>query len=264
MKKSLVLFALLLATWTGHAAESLPLFNAVLTVGSEHRFVLVSGGKTSSFLRPGQAFEAYTIGAYDAKEGKLTVTRDGRPHVLALVSGAATGEAPMATVATVNDAQAVLAAMNFEDMMDKTMAGVRRQQASGVEQMTKQMVPSGGSAETRNEIAAFQKKLIEEMMSGVTGAALKDDVAKAYAEVFTREELQALGAFYQTPTGKMFSEKQAELSEKMNGIVMTKMMTMSPKTQQMMQEFSAQMRAKRAAAKAGPPAPAPSPAAPKQ
>ena len=41
-------------------------------------------------------------------------------------------------------------------------------------------------------------------MSGVSGAAMKDDLAKVYAEVFTKEELQALGGFYQSPIGKVF------------------------------------------------------------
>jgi hypothetical protein len=263
MKNALALLALLI-TWTAHAAESLPLFNALLTVGKEHRFVLVSPtGKVSPFLRPGQAFEGYTVGAYDAKQGTLTVERDGKSHVLSLVAGAAAGEAQMTTAATASDAHAVLTAMNFEDMMDKTMAGVRRQQAAGVEQMTKKMVPPSADPQTREDIAAFQKKLIEEMMSGVTGAAIKDEVAKAYAEVFTKEELQTLSAFYQTPTGKMFADKQPELAEKMNGVVMTKMMEAGPRTQKMIQDFQAQMRAKKAAA-AGNATPTPAPEAPKK
>lgn len=258
MKKAFALFTLVFAL-TANAAEPLPLFNALLTVGPEHRFVLVSGVKTSPFLRKGDVFEGYAIGAYDAKEGKLTIERDGKTHILGLVSGSATsGGAQTSTAATVMDAQSLLTAMNFEDMMDKTMVGVRRQQAAAVEQMTQNMAPPGSDPQTRNDIAAFQKKLVEEMMSGITGAAMKDEMAKVYSEVFSKEELQSLGAFYQTPTGKVFTDKQPELSEKMNGVIMTKMMTATPKMQQMVQEFRAEMRAKRAAAQnATAPAPAP-------
>jgi hypothetical protein len=148
-------------------------------------------------------------------------------------------------------------------MMDRTMAGMRKQQSAMVSQMTGRMLPPNADPETREAIMAFQKKMIDEMMGGINGAEMKDDVAKAYAEVFTKDELAALGQFYQSPVGKAFSDKQPELAERMNAIMAPRMMAAMPKIQQMQQEFAQEMRARRqaqqAAAGGTPPPPPPAP-----
>src|SRR4051812_17595724 len=73
------------------AAESLPLFNATLTVGKEHRFVLVDpNGQASSFLSLGETFAGYKLKAYDAKAGELELERDGKISRVTLVTDAAT------------------------------------------------------------------------------------------------------------------------------------------------------------------------------
>jgi hypothetical protein len=245
------------------AADALPLFNAVLTTGKEHRFVLVgASGKASSFLQIGESFDGYKIKAYDAKAATLEIEREGKASKITLVADAATTNAPAATPATVADATAVLTAMNFEQMLDKTMAGVRKQQSAAMGQMMNRMLPPGADPEMKDSVIALQKKMVDEMMSGVSGADLKNDVAKIYADVFTKEDLQELGAFYQSPIGKTFSDKQPELAEKMNGLMMSRMMGSMPKVQQMMKDFAMEMQAKKAAA-ARAPAPAPAPA-PKQ
>jgi hypothetical protein len=245
---------LLLAFFTAtalSAADSVPLFNATLTIGKEHRFVLANAtGKTSGFLRIGESFEGHKIKAYDAKSGVLEVERDGKTVKLTIVGDAATVNAPSATRATLADANAVLQAMNFEQMLDKTLAGLGKQQGDAMGQMTNRMLPPGADEETKAAVVAFQKKIMEEMMGGMTGANLKDDVAKIYSEVFTKEELADMGAFYQSPIGKVFSDKQPELTEKMNGVMMTRMMANMPKVQQRMQEFGKEMQAKKKAAQA--------------
>lgn len=266
MKLRLALLSLVSAVAL-HAADTLPLFNAVLTTGKEHRFVLVGvSGKASAFLQIGESFDGYKIKAYDAKASTLEIEREGKTSKIALVADAATTNAPASTRATVADATAVLTAMNFEQMLDKTMAGVRKQQGAAMGQMMDRMLPPGADPEVKEAVVALQKKMVEEMMGGVSGAELKGDVAKLYADVFTKEELQELGAFYQSPIGKAFSDKQPELAEKMNALMMGRMMSAMPKVQQMMRDFSRDMQAKKAAAAGtGTPAPAPAPApTPKQ
>jgi hypothetical protein len=244
------------------AADSLPLFNATLTVGKEHRFVLVTpGGKASTFLAIGETFEGFKLKSYDAKSGVLEVERDGKVSKLTIVADAAVANVAAsanATRATLDDANAVLGAMNFEQMLDRTMEGVKRQQASMMEKMVKQM---GGNADQKDAIE-FQKKLMAEMFSGISGAEMKADVAKLYSEVFTKEELQGLASFYASPLGQGFSEKQPLVAEKMNELMMPRIMAMMPKVQQMGREFAAQQKAKREAAGAasgGTPAPTPAP-----
>ena len=250
---ALVAFALASVASAG-AAEKLPVFNAILTVGKEHRFVLVSqpGGKPSTFLQLGDKFDGYVLKGFDAKSGVLEIERDGKVSKLTLVADAAVTSAPATTPATIADASAMLTAMNFEKMMDQTMEGVKRQQASAMQKMVTQMA---GNAD-REAVVEFQKKVVEVMMSGISGAEIQADVARLYSEIFSREELQALSAFYSSPVGQSFAEKQPIVTERMNELMMPRIMANMPKVQQMGREFAAQQKAKKeaAAGAASPPA----------
>jgi hypothetical protein len=74
-----IMFLALASAIALRAAESLPQFNATLTVGKEHRFVLVDAqGKASSFLNLGESFGGYKLKAYDAKTTTLDLERDGK------------------------------------------------------------------------------------------------------------------------------------------------------------------------------------------
>jgi hypothetical protein len=236
------------------AADVLPVFNATLTMGRESQFVLVdAGGKTSGFLKLGQSFAGYTLKAYDVKTGVLEVERDGQVSRLTLVADAAIKPGEVAPArATVADAEAVLTAMNFEKMMEKTMAGVRKQQGAMVDRMMGQMMPAGAD---RDAVVAFQKRMMNEMMSAMNFSEMKGEMAKVYSEVFTKDELVGLGAFYQSPTGQAMSEKQPEIAEKLNALMIPRMMAVMPKVQQMAKEFAEEQKAK----KAGAAAPAPKP-----
>lgn len=257
IRLALVGMLLAAASPTVFAADQTPLFNATLTMGREHRFVLVdTTGKTSSFLALGDSFAGYKLKSYDAKSGVLEVERDGATAKLTLVGDAAIANAPAApTKATLADAQAVLTAMNFEQMMEKTMAVVRKQQTAMVDQMMGRMVPASGD---REAVVELQKRMINEIMSVMNYSEMKDEVAKAYSEVFSKEQLAALGGFFNSPAGQMYTEKQPELAERMNALMAPRMMAAMPKVQQMAKDFAQQMKAKREAAAGGAPAtPAP-------
>ena len=123
------------------AADALPQFNATLTVGKEHRFVLVdANGKASSFLSLGESFAGYTLKSYDAKTGALELERDGKVSTVTLVADAAVSNVPAAPLpATIADAQAVVNKMHFEEMMDRAIDGQRKMLGKQFERMTAQM-----------------------------------------------------------------------------------------------------------------------------
>lgn len=231
------------------AADSVPLFNATLTIGKDHRFVLVdAAGKSSSFLRIGDAFAGFTIKSYDAKTGVLELEQAGKVFPVTLVADAAVANSPaLGTPATVADAEALLNTMNFEQMMEKTMAGVRKQQGAMIDRMMGQFQAPGVE---REAVVALQKRMLDEIMSALKFSEMKGEVAKVYSEVFSKEQLQALGAFYASPTGQTFSEKQPEIAEKMNALMIPRVMAAMPKVQQIAKEFAEEQKAKRAAAAA--------------
>jgi uncharacterized protein len=261
MKLRLALFALVSAL-TLRAADALPLFNATLTMGKEHRFVLVNAqGKASNFLALGETFEGYKLKSYDAKTGTLELERDGKVSRVALVSDAAITNAPAAPLpATIADAQGVLNKMRFEEMMDRVIGQQRKAMGAQFERMSGQMVGQGVNKE---EVLAFQKKLMDEVMSTMEPKRLKDDMAKIYSEVFTKKELEDMSAFFSTPLGEVMATKQPDVQEKLGAVIQSRMMEVMPRVQKMGQEFAMEQKAKKAAATgAAPPAP-PAPA-PKQ
>jgi uncharacterized protein len=249
MKLRLALLALALgAAMPAHAADGVPLFNAALSIGRDHRFVLVNvKGESSGFLAIGQSFAGYTIKAYDAKAAALDLERDGKVTRVTLVADAKVQHKDAAPArATLADAEAVLGAMRFEEMMEKTMAGVRKQQSAMVDRMMAQMPMQSGT--DREAAAAFQKKMIDEIMSAMNFSEMKGEVAKIYSETFTKDQLAALGAFYQSPAGQAFSDKQPEIATKMNELMTPRIMAVMPKVQQMAKQFAEEQKAKKAAA----------------
>lgn len=258
MKLRLILLALVSAVAV-RAADALPLFNATLTMGKEHRFVLVDGhGKTSSFLALGESFAGYKLKSYDVKEGALELEKEGRVSRVKLVADAATVNAPAAKIpATIADAEVVLNKMKFEEMMERAMQGQKKMLAAQFEKMSTQMAAGGANPA---EVAAFQKKITDEVFGVLDPKVLKNDVSKIYSEVFSKQELDQISAFYTTPLGEMLNAKQPEVQEKLGAIIQGRMMEVMPRVQKMGQEFAQQQKAKKAAAAGGAvPAPVPGP-----
>lgn len=258
MKK---LFTLALAGLTAaavYAADEAPLFNALITMGGESRFILVSPtGTTSEWIRIGDTFEGYTVKAFEPASSTLEVERGGAVTKLPLVADAAVKSAPDAagTKATLADAENVLQVMRFEDMMEKMLVQQKKQSAAMVQQMTARMDAPGVD---RADLSAFQEKVMNEMMSVMNAGEMKKDMAQIYTDVFTKEELAAQAAFYGTPAGQAMVDKTPEVQGRLQALMMPRMQAVMPKIMQMGQQFQAQQKAKAAAAAGAAAAPAPS------
>ncbi|HVZ65005.1 MAG TPA: DUF2059 domain-containing protein [Opitutaceae bacterium] len=247
MKLRLLVVSLFVAA-AAHAADSVPLFNAVLSMGKTHRFVLAQpDGKASDWLNLGDTFQGYTIKAFDPATSTLDLERDGKTVQVKLVGDAATMNAPLPTKATIADAQALLNKMHFEEMIAKALEGQKKAMASMVDQMAAQ---SGRSNVNKEDMVAFQGKMMDEIMAAMNPSEMKDDVAKIYSDVFTKDELAGLSDFYSTPAGEALTAKQGEIQQKMQALMMPRMMAAMPKIRQMAQDFAAQQKAKAAAAAA--------------
>ncbi len=241
------------------AAGNPPAFNAIMTMGKEHRFVLVSeAGTASSWLKVGGNFEGYVLTGYDDKTGSLAVEgTDGKVTELKLVADAATqssGAALPATPASLADAEGVLKVMHFDEMLAKIIEQQKKAMGPMLQRMVSSMkVPP----EDRERVMAMQKKVMDEALNSLTGPDMTADVARIYSNVFTKEELDSLGAFYSTPAGQAMVAKQPQIQEQMMQAMMPRMAQLGPKLQKVAQDYAAEKPAAQAAA-----APAAAPAAP--
>jgi hypothetical protein len=245
MKLRLLFLAFLTAV-TLRAAGSLPVFNALMTMGKEHRFVLVSDtGKASGWLKIGAAFEGVTIKGYDEASGGLDLEREGKVTRVRLVADAATKDsgrgAVLSTPATLADAEQVLQAMRFEEMFAKIMDQQKKNMAPMMQRMTAGVkLPE----EDRARMVAIQKKVMDELFDSMGGPEMKAAVAEIYSSVFSKEELASQAAFYSTPAGQAMTSKQPQVQEKMMQVMMPKMAEIGPKMQAAMQAFGEEMKAK--------------------
>ena len=238
MKTKILVLTILATVGSVFAANAVPLqFNAVLSAGKEKHFGLSSpeSGAKSSWLTLGESFEGYTLKSFDDEAQTLTVEHDGKTEKLSMAAGSIT---PANTKATLSDAQDVINKMHFEEVLSKAL----EQQKQMVAKMTSQMAGKAGAARTpeeKAEFAAFQGKLMETMWSELKPDEVKADMARAYSEIFSKEELQGLGDFYNTPTGQALLTKQPEIQQKLAESMMPKMMKAMPKVQEMAKEYAA-------------------------
>lgn len=246
------------------AADSLPLFNAVLSMGKSHRFVLAEqDGKPSGWLNLGDTYDGYKLAAYDPAASTLELEKDGKKMKITLVNAAGVKDGPAPSPATLADAEELFKVMRFDEMMGKL-----------VEQQKKTMGPvilqSLNAAATRmkltdeekTEFLAQQQTKFDEMMSSMMGPDMRNDMQQAYSEIFTKEELGGLAAFYTTPAGQALIEKTPAVSAKVQALMIPRMQQGMAAIQQSAKDFAAGIAAKRAAGggAAAPAAPAPAPA----
>lgn len=134
-------------------------------------------------------------------------------------------------------ADALLKAMKVDAMMASSFDQMAEMQKAMVAQQVKDPAEQ---AKTQKAVAAAMASTREELTWDKIGGMF----AEIYASVFTAEEMKELTAFYESPIGKKFTDKQPELQaatmQKMQGFMMTLMPKMQAKIQAAMAEGGAE------------------------
>jgi hypothetical protein len=244
-----ILSVALLALGTAFAAETAPLqLKGVLNTGKDKLFGLsTETGDANAWVALGKGFQGYVLKSYDEGKSLLMLERDGKAYQVALASekiGAA--ELAKGTPATVAEAAKVIDQMRFDEMMEKVLAAQKKAMTGMSQQMAKQ---AGGNVDPK-DMEDYMNKVMDVMTQAMNIPQLKKDMAQIYAETFTKEELAAISDFNATPAGQAMIDKQPTVQEKMQAIMMPRMMAVGPKLQQLGMEFGKQQKAKAEAAKA--------------
>lgn len=225
-------------------AADLPELRGVLATGADRRFALAeAGGAATAWVGVGQTFAGWKLSAYRATDDVLVLERDGKTHELKL-SSSAVGKTD-ATKATLADAEEVFSKMKFEEMLGKIL----EQQKQAMVAMTQKMM-GGAKGVDSAELAAFQAKVMDTMFAELNPEAMRADMVKAYSEIFTKSELKGLSDFYGTEAGRAMIDKQPELTQRLNALMMPRMMAAMPKVQKLSMEFAQEQAAKKKAAAA--------------
>lgn len=83
---------------------------------------------------------------------------------------------------------------------------------------------------------AVRKALRDFMAAHFRYEEMEPEFARAYADVFTEQELRELAAFYRTPLGRRVVETQPEIMAATQRIAMDRMQTLMPQLMQAIME----------------------------
>jgi uncharacterized protein len=241
--KSLLIAALVATSTAAFAAETAPLtFNGVLTMSDAQQFGLTTADASKSgWVKLGGVFDGYVLKSYDAPTETLTLERAGKTYTVSLSDGKFSGTAGGAgTKATLAEAQAVVDQMHFDKLIERSLDGQRKAMSKMAEQMAAQ---SGGKV-SAEDLAAHQKRVMDTMLEAMNPEQMKKEMAQIYSEMFTKEQLASVAAFNATPAGKAMIEKQPDVQQRLQELMMPRLMSAMPKIQQMGKEFGQQQKAK--------------------
>ena len=102
------------------------------------------------------------------------------------------------------------------------------------------------SAEEQAIMDRQQTKMIAIMKEEFSWAKMKEPFVQVYRETFSQGEVDGLIAFYQSPTGQAFVDKQPELMKNTMAIMQQRMGPMMQKIQQMSEETAKELQAAKA------------------
>ncbi len=130
-------------------------------------------------------------------------------------------------------AEELLLLTEADKNIERAFGMVKQMQMDQVKNMR---LPRELSKEDSEKIASMQEKTMDIITKELRWDKLKGDFIDLYADVFTKEELEGIIAFYKTPVGQKFIKKQPELMQKSMEISQKQMTTIMPKIQKAIED----------------------------
>ena len=116
--------------------------------------------------------------------------------------------------------------------VEKTMQSAMEQVKKVIPQMTASIAAQNKlSPEAAQKSTAMQEKIFALVQEEMNWQKRKADFSQIYAESLTPEEVQGIIAFYKSPAGQAFLDKQPVIMQKTMAMQQKMMMEMMPKMQ---------------------------------
>ena len=114
--------------------------------------------------------------------------------------------------------------------MEKTMQSAMEQVKKVIPQMMASMVAQGKISQAEGEKSkAIQEKIFTLVQEEMSWQKRKADFAQIYAESLTPEEVKGITAFYKSPAGQAFLDKQPLIMQKTMVMQQKMMVELMPK-----------------------------------
>jgi uncharacterized protein len=98
------------------------------------------------------------------------------------------------------------------------------------------------NAEEQAVLTRQQARMAAVMKEELNWEKMKVQYAQVYRDMFSQEEIDALIAFYQTPTGRSFVNKQPELMKRTMAVMQQHLTPVMQRIQKMSEETSAALK----------------------
>jgi len=230
--KAFALF-LALSTCSAFSAEENSYFlRGILDLGENRAFSLSdSEGKSSGWVKIGQSFNGYQLTEYDPEARVLVLQNEDERIELGMAAVTQGRNADGTPEERLAEAERMMNLMNFEQMINDTLDAQMDAMSS---MMTQQLEKMGQNDE---DFIQFQQKIMREMFADIDWKPIQTGMTEAYAEVFTKEELEGMSNFYTTPAGKATITKMPEIQQKSMQVMMPAIMEASQSMQAKMIEY---------------------------
>jgi hypothetical protein len=131
-------------------------------------------------------------------------------------------------------AEELLVLTETDKNLESTFEMVKQMQ---MDQLKNIPLPKELSEEDSQKIASMQEKIVDILVEEMGWDKIKEDIIDIYVDVFTKEELEGIIAFYKTPFGQKLIKKQPELLQKSMEIAQKQLTTIMPKVQKAIQDM---------------------------
>jgi uncharacterized protein len=139
---------------------------------------------------------------------------------------------------TKESVEKLLAATRMEAMVTTMQQQVDSSMRMALEQSLKGETLS---EEAKQHAEAFRQKVVAAMTEELSWEKLKGLYIQIYSDNFTQEEIDALNAFYDSQTGKMYVAKMPVVMQKSMAVMQQKIGPFREKIQQAMKEIFQEM-----------------------
>ena len=127
----------------------------------------------------------------------------------------------------------LITVLKVKENVERSLAMMHQMIASQIEQLA----PPGTSSAEQSELKGRISKVIELVGQELSWDKMKNEQIALYADTFNEQELKDLIAFYKTPSGQSFIEKQPEVMKRSMEITQKMLNQVIPKIQAMAEEL---------------------------
>lgn len=130
-------------------------------------------------------------------------------------------------------AEELMNLLKVNENIERSLAMMKQMVTAQIEQIK----PAPGQSAVPSSVAGQMDKMIDMVGQELSWDKLKDDYITLYADTFTDQELKDMIAFYKTPAGQAFINKQPELIKRSMEVSQKVLAQVIPKIQAMAKEL---------------------------